>query len=564
MNTQRQVRRFNIRAYSSRLAEEAPAADAAASATFAVREERPAASAAPFEKTCEAFRKEMEREFNGKINTKEGDDQVRLERMSVLGDANSVTTLLEKIETFLAEKKLQHSVVPPAYEDVHLFAPAEQRKYSNLAHALLHEEYGLGQLAVWLKYPDSYALQVIFPHIWIHDPQQGRHVRMPYKLSRETFDKIVRALENHKANANVTEQKPTLELDMYTGERVSILIEPRVRRAVITFRRVLTKNLGLQGLCEEKRSFPPEQLPLFRGFSRAMANIVYSGPMGTGKTQFLRAMVHERADHLTGVAIEQDYESHISTDNPHKKMIEMVLGDSSFEEALEKALRTDADYGFIQEIRMKEAEGALVLMERLQKGFMTTTHIWRPETLPEQWARLICRVNGGGDPAAEMKRVAEYVDLIVLLEQNEAKTRKRVRSVQELRYNRENGEISTHQIVRFNAEADRYEYRFDLSRQLLDEMRSANAEWTGIVCATLRGLEAKSPIPAGEGITVFNPAVADPQYRLALFTEQLAREQRRTADAMERLLQAMLDGKSDRAGQGRAEQAGKEGMGVRI
>ena len=188
---------------------------------------------------------------------------------------------------------------------------------------------------------------------------------------------------------------------------------------------------------------------------------------------------------------------------------------------------------------MHEAEGAMDVAERLQKGLLTTTHIWRAETIPEQWGRLIVRNNGGGDLDAEKKRVAEYIDLIILLgheDLDETEEKKRVMSVQELRYNRFNGEISTHQILRFNHQEKKYEYRFDLSEQLLNEMSLASRKWTDVLVNTLKKQAERSPIPEGEGVTIFNPAIANPEYRLALATEKLVQEQKRTGDMLEALL----------------------------
>lgn len=257
--------------------------------------------------------------------------------------------------------------------------------------------------------------------------------------------------------------------------------------------------------------------------------------MGSGKTTLLKALVAEREDHVTGISIEKEYEIGVSRDHPNKKFIEMITRDTSFEDAMEKALRTDADYGIIQEVRMVEAEGAMLMCERLQKGFLSTTHIWRPETLPQQWARVICKVNGGGDPKEEEKRVAEYLDLIIVLEQDETKSKKRIQSIQEIRFNRENGEISTHQIMRRN-EDGQYEYRLDLSQHLIREMKMIDPYWAQTVIDTLDQLQKKYPIPDHEGVTIFNPAIADPQYRMAMEIQRMAIAQEKTVELLQRVI----------------------------
>lgn len=492
-----------------------------------------------FDKVCSQFGEAMRKEFEAQADTKEGNEIVDLEHFAIMGKTENVTTILEKIETFLTNNKIRDVHIPDYYKDIHLFAVDEQKKYSNLTHAIFHELYGWNALACWMKYPESYAMQTIGNKVWIFMEDQGKFVRMPFELkSEEVIKKIIRGLETQKENAKVNSQNPTLELDLYTGERVSIMVNPRVVRPVITYRRVLTKGYSLYQLAEDKQMFDPAALPVLTGISKTHCNTVIAGPMGSGKSTVLKAMVKEREDHVTGISIEQDYEIAVSRDNPDKKFIEMVTRGTPFEDALEKVLRSDADYGIIQEVRLYEAEGALIMCEKLQKGFLSTTHLWRPETLPEQWARLICRYNKGADQKAEEKRVAEYLDLIIMVEQDEAKV-KRINSIQEIRYNRLNGEISIHQIMRFNEEAGHYEYRMDLSKQLLREMRMINKKWADIVIQTIQSLADTFPIPEGEGVTIFNPAIADPQYRLALATEELVKAQQRSAEAMEKMLAMM-------------------------
>ncbi|MFD2328831.1 ATPase, T2SS/T4P/T4SS family [Cohnella sp. GCM10020058] len=495
-----------------------------------------------FDQVVLKVKEEFDLQFERVKETKEGQDLTNLENEAMIGKAEAVTTLIEKIESYLQANKIANVKIPVYYLDLQKYGTEEQRKYSNLSHAIYHEIYGLNALAYWLTKPKSYAMQLIGRMIWIFDPEKGRNVLMPFQLQTdEVLKKIIRSLESQKTNDKLTEAKPVLELDTYTGERVQIVIEPRVRRTIITFRRILPEYVTLEDQ-REKGLYPSEFHPFMQGVAHAMPNIVITGEMGTAKTALLRAIIHERPDYITGFGIEDDYELHISTVNPNKKFIEFILRGSSFVDALKHALRTDAVYGVMQEVRMDEAEGAMVVSERLQKGFLATTHIIRPDTIPERWGQMIVRVNGSGNEQSEQRRVAENLDLIILMGQDETQTRKRIMSIQELRYNRQNGEISTHQIMRFNLDSGKYQYRFDLSPVLISEMKAKNSKWTDAMIQTLQNLEKSAPIPDGEGVTIFNPAIANPQYRLALATEQMAAEQKRTNEILQQLLMNLKGG----------------------
>ncbi|MFE5323408.1 ATPase, T2SS/T4P/T4SS family [Paenibacillus sp. NPDC056579] len=487
-----------------------------------------------FEQVCRAYKElvgerfagavhrgETERLLTDEARTDEAQAFVELENKAIIGVPETVSAIMEQIQSYVDQNGLYQVELPDYYFGLKQYAREEQRRYSDITHAMFHEIYGFKALAHWQTYPDSYAAQIIGTSIWIH--HNGRHRKMPFQFSStQEVDKIIRALTRQKEDAIVNLYHTTLEVDLYTGERVTLTVKPDVRHDVITFRRFLIGRVTVDDLADDRRrTIPPEAADLFRGISKTHCNFLVIGPPGTGKSTTLKALIAERADYYTGAIIEKHYELAASRDFPEKKLIERVTHENTFHHAMDQVLRFDVDYAIIGEVRRVEAEGAMLACERLLKGFGSTFHTWKPETVPSQFARLLCGLNPGVRFEEEEKRVAENIDILIVQTQDPGRTRKRIKSVMELRYNRLNGQISTHELMRWNERDDTWSYRMDLSDRLRSEMREVHQEWAEITEKTLNRLAQASPIPDDVGITVYNPADADPLHRISVTLERM-------------------------------------------
>jgi Flp pilus assembly CpaF family ATPase len=523
--------RFHIGQFRSGTATDVPAATAAASVLTAPAGQ-PAAGGSgsahdDFFLACLAFKELAGARFAGVLhygNTdRTGGDRgsneeagvfVELENQAIIGVPETVTAIMEHIQSYVDQQGLHPVELPQYYVGLKAYARTEQQCYSEVTHAMFHEIYGFKALACWQKYPDSYAAQIIGTAIWIH--HNGRHERMPfYFASTQEVDKIVRALTRQKEDAIVNLYNTTLELDLYTGERVTLTVKPDVRHDVITFRRFLIGRVTVDDLADEcRRTIPPEAVQLFKGISKTHCNVLIVGPPGTGKSTTLKALLAERENHYTGAIIEKHYELAAGRDFPEKKLIERVTNEGTFHHAMDQVLRFDVDYAIIGEVRRVEAEGAMLACERLLKGFGSTYHTWKPETVPSQFARLLCSINPGVRFKEEEKRVAENIDLLIVQTQNTGRTRKRIKSVMELRHDRHNGEISTYELMRWDELTDTWSYRSGVSDRLLKEMREVDPVWAEQTMQLLQRLEKASPVPEGEGVVVYNPADANPLNRI--------------------------------------------------
>ncbi|MFS0679906.1 ATPase, T2SS/T4P/T4SS family [Brevibacillus sp. 179-C9.2 HS] len=470
-----------------------------------------------FEEIALAYDRHFDAEFE---KSKQKEQQELLERChkAIIGVPEHVTLVMESIQSYLNENNIKYADLPEYYEGLIPFAAEEQQRFSELTHALYHELFGFGPLAHWNKYPDSYSAQVIGRNIYMFI--NGKNQKMPFSFkSDKTVQRIIDRLDYHNEGNRINRYNPYAEVDLYTGERVTAIIPPRVKNVTITFRRFLINHVTLADLAA-RRMFDGEALPIFRGISKTHCNKVVGGAPTTGKSTFLKAMFAERSSHLTAAIIEKHYELAMSRDFPDHPVVEFIVDESKFHHVFDLVLRSDIDYAIIGEIRRVEVEGAMLACERLKKGFMGTYHTEDAEEIPSQWANLNLDLFPGRRYESELARVASKLDLVIDLRQNEEKTHKWVNSIQEIRYNKYTGEVSSHYWMWRNPISENYEYHFDISNKLIEEMMRQNREATNMLLTTLEQLSQKSPLSI-EPVKYFNPVHEQPLYKIAGYLEQM-------------------------------------------
>lgn len=495
---------FNINAYLSQQQTQNDAQDSGS--------QRKIASEWTFEGLHAAFEKHFEEKFE-KESDAERKKMLQLRHDAIVGIPQSVTRIMEMIQSFLNQTPMIGVVdLPEYYQGLVRYAEEEQQKYNELTHAIYHEVFGFGPLAHWRKYPESYAAQVIGRKIFLHI--NGQKQKMPFEFkSLDYVDRIIKHLTYHHEINRISKNEPTLETDLWTGERVTVTIPPKVRNPVMTIRRFLIGFVTLE-IEVQKGLFPSELINVIRGLSKTNCNSVVAGPPGTGKSTFIKALFHERNENATAAMLEKHYELGLDRDYPDRAIVVYIANEQDFHHAVDQVLRSDADFGIVGEVRRVEVEGYLLFCERLPKGALTSYHTYKVNEIPAQWARLVLDQFPTRDFKTEMGRVATHIDLVLELRQSEDKTKKWLHSIQEMRYNSYTQEISTQYLVKYNTEDDVYEYSAAISTELLEEMKQANKEWAEIVIRDLQKLAQQSPI-TGESSIYYNPVSEQPLHRVA-------------------------------------------------
>jgi hypothetical protein len=95
---------------------------------------------------------------------------------------------------------------------------------------------------------------------------------------------------------------------------------------------------------------------------------------------------------------------------------------------------------------------------------------------------------------SEVIRVAENIDIIFVMEELENSHYKRLTSIVEVVLNPLTLKVSTHEIMRYEREANTWTYKCDLSPGLINKMRKYDAKQTASLITTLSTLAATKPI----------------------------------------------------------------------
>lgn len=431
-----------------------------------------------FQEVCKAVFNYYEQQYEkGEGANSAAEKRIELQHQAIIGDPKAVKYMKDEILDFLRGNNLTNTPHPEYYED--------------LTDALYHEIYGLGPLATWQRYPRSQSAQIIGTSIYYDD---GRKELRPERFeSTERVEAVIRALTMKDPRSCINDYMPELEIDMYDGTRVSIMIPPRVRQHTITFRRFVVKNFSLAHQVE-LGTIPEEAVPIMRALAKTRPNTVIAGPVRSGKSTFMTTLKSERNPADTVVCIENHFELAWSQHFPNQPIIEIQSMGDDLHKIFPFTLRQDPTWGALGEVREREAECALLLCERGSSGLLCTYHLTSPWNIPGQWARLTMQISPNRTYQSEVVRVAENIDVILVMEEMENSHKKRITSIVEVVLNPYTLEVSTHEIMRFNRNTDTWSYKCDLSQGLINKMRKYDSFQTDLLIDALKTLEAKKTI----------------------------------------------------------------------
>jgi len=429
-----------------------------------------------FLELCDTVYKYFEQVYDRNNDSKKAIERLKLQHKAIIGEPKAVKVIKDEIMDFIRANNLLNTMYPSCYKD--------------LADAVFHEVYGWGPLARWWELNNSQSALVLGTQIFYDGVLQKERFS-----SNERVWELIHSLTLKDARSRVNEQNPDLEVEMFDGTRVSISVPPRGHEYEITFRKFILSDFSLENL-SILGTIPEEALPLFQGLARGLPNTLIVGPVRSGKSHTLKAFVHERfkQQNFVVVSLEKHFELALRKMLPFAPIIEKQAADDELHEIFPTILRKDLDFGIMGEIRSVEAECAMLLCERGTRGFLGTFHIKYPHNIPGSWARLIMDRFPNRNYPAEVMRVAENIDIVIVQEELPDKSKKRVTSVVELRFEPYTLQISTHEIMKYNACNDSWTYKCDLSEKLLNNMLSASPEYTKTLISTLKTLEYQKPI----------------------------------------------------------------------
>ncbi|MCL4439219.1 MAG: Flp pilus assembly complex ATPase component TadA [Firmicutes bacterium] len=428
---------------------------------------------------CKNVYNHFEHIYDKKTDSQKSLERLELQHRAIIGDPKAVKVFKDEILDFIRANNLSNTVFPTCYPD--------------LQTAVFQEVYGWGPLAQWWDFHNSQSALVLGSQIFYDGVLQKERFS-----SDERVWELIHSLCLKDATSRINTNQPDLEVEMYDGTRVSISVPPRGHEYEITFRKFILEDFSLDNLVN-LGTIPEEALPVFQGLARGLPNTLIVGPVRSGKSHTLKAFVHERFKErsYTVVSLETHFELALRKMLPCEPIIEKQAEEGELHKIFKTVLRKDLDFGIMGEIRSVEAECAMLLSERGTRGFLGTFHITHPHNIPGSWARLIMDKFPNRSYAAEVMRVADNIDIVIVQDELAERTKKRVKSVVELRFDPFSLKVSTHEIMRYSYQDDDWTYKYDFSEQLIADMMAASPVSAENMVNTLKSLERQKPLTGG-------------------------------------------------------------------
>ncbi|MEY8742028.1 ATPase, T2SS/T4P/T4SS family [Bacillales bacterium AN1005] len=412
-------------------------------------------------------------------DTVEDDSNVWLERQhrAVIGDQKAMSYFITKINEVLHKENISSTDFPSFY--------------SSLSEAIFHEVWGVSILHKWDKMPNSEAAVIRGTQLWID--VDGTFVKQNEEFeSIERVERVKKAFTIRIKDAIINEQSPELEIEREDGSRITMIQKPRGKENYIMFRRFVVKNFGLE---EQARlgTILENDIPFFRSLSRVMANTIFAGRVRSAKSTFMKTMIKERDPSYVIGVLEKHFELNLSKEM-NRLIFEIQAKEGDLHHAIPRLLRMEHDYIVVGEIRSLETEGYLQACERGERGAYSTYHLTTVENVVPQITRHILDEFPNRNFENELERVARNIDIIVTMNAERDRKRKRVIGVTEIIWDEENRKHRTQDLIRYSPTTKKYYYSANLSKELLSLMAAESLEDAKILINHLARKAKESPM----------------------------------------------------------------------
>lgn len=366
---------------------------------------------------------------------------------AILGYEQERRQLMAIVQDLLAKKRM--TIQPPA-----------SLGYVSLAEAVFAELIGMGALEVVLKHKEGLEeLQVVGCDVF--EVRGGRAYPSSVKLSStKELERIQQNLVLF-SNDTLNPRKRWAEVRLRDGSRVTMTGYGYTAQPTLTIRFYTMHRFQLQSLADpEFGTLDPRMPALLLCLLRAAFNLVIIGPTNAGKTNLMKALIAEIDDNERIVTIEPRFELMLGRDFPHKNIIEYEIDEEderhSGRQAFKLALRQSPRRIVHAEIRDEDANLYVRACTRGHEGSMTTVHINELEDAPAAITDM-CMLDGRGMNSERLtKRIADYVTQIGL-EMAVVNGKRRLVRIGEYAYAQ--GEVSVHDIVRYDEERGDWEWK---------------------------------------------------------------------------------------------------------
>lgn len=404
---------------------------------------------------------------------------------AIIGLKSAIDWFKREIEEYLRRNN-QLGITYPSY-------------YSDIVEALYQETYGLGPISTWWKhesYQDSQAARIIGTNIYFEIPGTLDELQDISYASEADVLRVAKQLSLRNPITSLNAHNPSLQIDMADGTRVTIIIPPWTRHPIIIFRHYTIKRVSLEDI-SQKGTFPVEMVDILRTISKGRGTTMLCGPVKSGKSTLLSAMIAERKSYDKMLLIQKDFdELKVSEHYPKNQVMEFILTEENKERIFDLVLRSDYEYIVVGELRSLEAEIFLKACERGLPGALTTYHTPDPDNIPSQLADVILDEHANKTHQAQYERAAKNVHFAIVMEELKNRS-KRLVNLSVFDWDSKTKTFQTHELVAWNRNDDTWQYSDYIPKRVLTILERYAPSETAQMQKLLANLSLKHPIKEG-------------------------------------------------------------------
>lgn len=425
-------------------------------------------------------------------------ERLELEKAAILGYEEAMNYYKTRIAELIRQEHLEEAQVP--------------RWYENLIEGLFAELYGLAGLSPWVYdktevYKNSSSAKLIGDRLYCLI--DGKPCLQPQSIGKERREQLKRAFLMNSPQERM--ERGFHELYLTNGIRITIYsgLRTKPNEDIMVFRKYLLQDLSFENL-SELGTIPQEAVPLFREMVCIGFNVLFTGPVRSGKTTFLQVWQRCENPQMEGLAISTDPETPWEKIMPDAPIMQLVADGEELAEITKSLLRGDNDYVILEE--MRDAQSYRLALELASIGAgrcKATVHSGDIGTLPYKIASKIRSVYGGDEQSliAQVFRSFDYV--FEFSQQKDNRAKKVLKSISELCYENEKDVVSIHKICEYDAVQKKWNWNSHLGEDKEEKLRLWPEE-TKMMKRELTNLSERNPII---GKSVIYPRYYHPSMR---------------------------------------------------
>ena len=433
-----------------------------------------------FEQVCEYVKGVFDTEWQS-LDDFEKQERLELEKAAILGYEDAMQFYKERIAAICGAASL-HTAAPPAW-------------YESLVEGVFAELYGLAGLSPWVydkteAYKNSSSAKLIGDRLYCLI--DGKPCLQPQRISEERRRQLKRAFL--MTNPSERMEKGFHELYLTNGIRITIYSGSRTKpgQDIMVFRKYILKDLSLEHMAD-LGTIPRDAIPLFELMVKVGFNVIFAGPVRSGKTTFLQMWQRMESSDMEGLAISTDPETPWDKIMPGAPIMQLVADGNDLASISKSLLRGDNDYVILEE--MRDAQSYRLALDLASIGHgrcKATVHTTDVASLPYKLASKIKSEYGGDEQSLISQVFASFDYVLEFAQDKDNRAQKILKSISEFCYDAERDKVSVHKICEY-AGSGSWKWRTHLGKDKDERLRLWKEEKKMMV-EEMKKLESKNPI----------------------------------------------------------------------